>query len=69
MAEPKREPACKTCNYFVVDTDHPEAGYCHWGPPTRFREYPRPSVTNWPPVEATDWCGQWQLMTKAAAAA
>ena len=28
-SEAKRAPACSTCNFFVVDTDHPGAGHCH----------------------------------------
>jgi hypothetical protein len=46
------DPTCATCPYYAVPKHQGERGECRYHSPILFG-----SVSYWPKVLATDWCG------------
>lgn len=56
MMAPRPETAtCQTCCYWKPDENNGSTGQCRRDPPVVFED----DISNWPPTEATDWCGHY----------
>ena len=57
---------CKDCVYFLAINDEPLEtwGHCRFNAPIQSEERNelgiKCAIAVWPPVDATDWCGQWK---------
>ena len=52
---PLTQQTCSSCRYYRPDMEFaPDVGECHRTPPQM-----GPRGSQWPEVDATDWCGEW----------